>query len=187
MNFGYVRVSGKSQEYNNSIPVQTAAILDRYPDAEIVTEIYSGAKDREKFLALLDKLQAGDVLVVTRLDRFCRTVKEGLDHLDKLLARGVVVHILNMGLIEDTPMGRLIVTQMLAFAEFERAIIQERTTEGKNRARTQPDYREGRPPKYGKKQLAHALELLQTHSYRQVEQLTGISISTLQRARRRVR
>ncbi|MGG7099175.1 recombinase family protein [Clostridium sardiniense] len=83
--------------------------------------------DRPIFKELINKLQYGDILVVTKLDRFCRTVKEGLETIDILINRGIKIHILNMGIIEDNPIGRLIVINLLAFAEFERALIIERT------------------------------------------------------------
>jgi DNA invertase Pin-like site-specific DNA recombinase len=185
MYYGYCRVSTKGQLEGNSIEEQTKAIRDRYKDAEIVIESLSGAKDRPIFNNLLDQLLKDDVLVVTKLDRFCRTTKEGLQYIDKLMAKGVNIHILNMGLIEDTAMGRLIVTNLLAFAEFERAMIIERTQGGKAIAKLKSDFREGRPRVYTDKQLGHALKLLEDNSYRQVEQLTGISKSTLIRARRR--
>ena len=102
-----------------------------------------------------------------------------------LVNKGVKIHILNMGLIENTPMGRLIVTNLLAFAEFERAMIIERTQGGKQIAKQRPDFKEGRPKKYGAKKIAHALELLENYSYRQVEELTGISKSTLIREKRK--
>lgn len=63
-------------------------------------------------------------------------------------------------------------------------MIVERTQEGKTIARQREDYREGRPKKYGKKQIRHALDLLESHSYKQVEEITGISKSTLIRARK---
>lgn len=72
----------------------------------------------------------------------------------------------------------------MAFAEFERDMIVERTQEGKAIARQQPGYREGRPKKYTKKQIDHAIELLEDKSYKQVEEMTGISKSTLIRAKR---
>lgn len=101
-----------------------------------------------------------------------------------LFDRGIKVHILNMGLIEDTPTGRLVFSVMSAFAEFERDMIVERTQEGKAIAKQREDFREGRPKKYGKKQITHALRLLETNSYKQVEEMTGISKSTLIRALR---
>ena len=100
-----------------------------------------------------------------------------------LLEKGVKIHILNMGLIENTPVGKLIVTNLLAFAEFERAMIIERTQSGKAIAKTKEGFKEGRPKKYTKKQLDNALSMLSinggNHSYSQVEELLGISKSTL--------
>jgi len=184
MNYGYVRVSTKGQLDGNSIEEQIAAIQKEYSDAEIVAESCSGAKERPLFLQLISKCMPGDKLIVTKLDRFCRTTKEGLGYIDVLKNKGVKVHILNMGLIEDTPMGDLITTCLLAFAQFERAQIIERTQAGKAIARTKPNYREGRPKKFTHQQIEHALELLENHSYKQVEQMTGISVSTLTRAKR---
>lgn len=76
---------------------------------------------------------------------------------------------------------------MSGFAEFERDMIVERTQEGKAIARQKPDFREGRPNKYSKKQIEHALRLLETNSYKQVETMTGISKSTLIRAKRKLK
>ena len=73
---------------------------------------------------------------------------------------------------------------MLSFAEFERDIIKQRTNEGKAIARKNPDFHEGRPKKFSRAQINHALELMKTHSYRQVTAMTGISHSTLVRAHR---
>ena len=184
MKYGYCRVSTKGQLEGNSIEDQINQIKARYAEAEIIIESYRGAKERVEFNNLCEKLSEGDILVVTKLDRFCRTTKEGLQYIDNLMKKGVKIHILNMGLIEDTPMGRLIVTNLLAFAEFERAMIIERTQSGKAIAKQKKDFREGRPRVYGKKQIGHAIELLETHSYRQVEEITGISKSTLIRAKR---
>ena len=184
--YGYCRVSTRGQLDGNSIEEQMQRIKKDYPSAEIVTESYSGAKERPVFTELLDRCQNGDLLVVAKLDRFCRTVKEGLQYIDELMDRGVRIHILNMGLIDTSPLGRMIVTNLLAYAEFERAIIAERTQGGKAVAKLHPDYREGRPCKYTQKQKDHALELLESHSYRQVEELTGISKSTLIRHKRKI-
>lgn len=100
-----------------------------------------------------------------------------------LLEKGVKIHILNIGLIENTPIGKLIVTNLLAFAEFERAMIIERTQSGKAIAKTKEGFKEGRPKKYTKKQLDNALSMLTinggNHSYSQVEELLRISKSTL--------
>ena len=92
---------------------------------------------------------------------------------------------LNMGgVMDNSPEGKLRRTMFLAFAEFERDMIVARTQEGKAVARTKPGFKEGRPKKFTPEQLRHALELLKNHSYKQVEAMTKISKSTLQRAKR---
>lgn len=80
-------------------------------------------------------------------------------------------------------MGRLMATMLLAFAEFERSQIIERTQSGKAAAKRKPGYRDGRPRKYSNEQLELAVGLLDSYSYKQVERMTGISRSTLQRAK----
>lgn len=181
---GYCRISTKSQIDNNSLEQQEEEILKRYPNAAIEKEQYSGASaERPVFNKIVDSLNDGDLLVVTKLDRFCRSTQEGLKYIDQLRNKGVNIHILNMGLIENTPMGKLIVTNLLAFAEFERSMIIERTQSGKEVAKTKPDFKEGRPKKYTEKQLDNALSMLTInggqYSYNQVAELLGISKSTL--------
>lgn len=146
MRYGYGRVSTKGQEQNgNSLEDQKNKLREEGCD-EIILEAYTGTKmDRPKFTKLLDRLETGDTLVVCKLDRFARTAREGLEVVEGLMERGVKVHILNMGLIEDTPMGRVILTVMLAFAQFERDSIVERTQAGKALAKEKEDYHEGRP------------------------------------------
>ena len=124
-------------------------------------------------------------MVVTKLDRIARSATQGIALIQSLLDRGIVVHVLNMGLMDNTPTGKLIRNIMLAFAEFERDMIVERTQEGKAIAKQNPDFKEGRPKKFSKVQISHALDLLNEYSYKQMEQMTGISKSTLIRAKRK--
>ena len=145
MIYGYARVSTAKQIEGNSFEEQTNAITLRYSNAKMIYEQESGAEERPIFLKLLDDVVSGDMIVVTKLDRFCRTTKEGLEYIDLLRDKGVSVHILNMGVIENTPIGRMIVTNLLAFAEFERAMIKERTQAGKAIARTKDGWTDGRP------------------------------------------
>lgn len=149
MIYGYARVSTTGQASNgNSLDDQKDKILSVYPDAMVMEEAYTGTKmDRPVFSTMITKMTEGDTLVVTKLDRFCRSAKEGLEYIDQLIALGVKVHILNMGLVDNTPMGRVMVTMLLAFAEFERSQIIERTQAGKAVARQREDYKEGRPKK----------------------------------------
>jgi len=185
---GYCRISTSVQLHGNSLEEQEHRIKSQYLDAEIYKEVFTGASsigDRPVFRSILDKSVDGDIIVTTKLDRFCRNTEEGLKDIRKLLDRGVKVYILNMGLIEDTPIGKLILTQLLAFAEFERAMIMERMSSGKAIAKANnPNFKEGRPVKYNKEQRRHAVELLNNHSYREVSDMTGISTSMLKQYKR---
>lgn len=182
MKYGYARVSTLHQDLAAQLQQ-----LEREGCDKIYKDKFTGTKrDRPNFNELLEMLKEGDTLTVTKLDRFARTTSDGISVIKELFEKGVKVHVLNMGLVEDTPTGRLILSVMLAFAEFERDMIVERTQEGKAIAKQNPDFREGRPNKYGKNQVEHALKLLETNSYKQVEALTGISKSTLIRAKKKI-
>lgn len=128
-------------------------------------------------------MQTGDTLIVTKLDRLARSTAEGSKLISDLLQRGVAVHILNMGLIDNTPTGKLITHILLAFAEYERDLIIERTQAGKEIARSKNGFRDGRPPiDQKRKDFAVDLILNQHKTYREVVELTGLSKSTLIRA-----
>lgn len=181
LKYGYARVSTIQQD----LQVQLQQLEKENCD-KIFSEKYTGTnKKRPEFQKLLDMLQEGDTLVVTKLDRFARSTQDALETIKDLFERNIKIHVLNMGVIENTETGRLIFTIFSAFAEFERDMIVERTQEGKIIAKQNPDFREGRPKKFSKKQINHALSLLEKHSYKQVEDMTGISISTLVRAKKK--
>ena len=98
------------------------------------------------------------------------------------------IHILNMGLVENTLTGNLILTVMLAFAEYGRGTIVERVRTGKAIACQDPNFKDGRPKKFTQEQIELALSLLeQGKTYRQITQMTGISKSTVIRNRQSVR
>lgn len=179
MKYGYARVSTVSQD----LAAQLQA-LEKEGFEKIYSEKFTGTKPNcPQFQELLSLLQVGDTLVVTKLDRFARSTVDALKTIKSLFEKGVKVHILNMGLMENTPTGKLIFSVMSAFVEFERDMIVERTQEGKAIAKLREDFREGRPKKFSKKQIEHALQLLESNSYKQVENMTGISKSTLIRAK----
>lgn len=186
MIYGYARVSTTGQATNgNSLEEQEQALREQGCD-EIVVEQYTGTKtERPKFSELLEKLQRGDTLKVTKLDRFARNTEDGGRVIKELLSKGVKVHILNMGVIDDSPVGRAIYHVFLTFAEFERDMIVERTQAGKAVARTKAGFKEGRPEVYSKEQKSLAVNLLlQGNSYTKVSAMTGLSKSTLTRAMR---
>lgn len=186
MIYGYSRVSTQGQaEHGNSLAVQEedlrkAGATKIYTDAGV-----SGAKrpeERPQLSELLSILQDGDTLVVTRLDRLSRSAVSGYELIAELLNRGVSVRVLNIGTVENTVAGRLILHILLAFSEFEKETIRERMLEGKAVARQDPAWRDGRPKKFTRAQTAHAIELLKSHTYSQVQEMTGMSKSTLIRA-----
>ncbi len=185
MIYGYMRVSTVGQVKGNSLEEQER-ILRQNGAVILYQDAFTGTKtSRPNFNKLLDILQEGDTLVITKLDRFARNTVEGINVVQHLLERGVRVNILNMGTVDNTPTGKLILTVMLGFAEFERDMIIQRTSEGKSIAKTKVGYWEGRPPKYDMETLIEAAELLEYHTYRQVSEITGISKSTLQRIKKR--
>lgn len=145
MVYGYARVSSAGQQiYGTSLDGQEEQL--RANGAQIIyREAFTGTKKhRPQLDRLLSELKEGDTMIVTKLDRVARSTKDGIELLDNLANRGVVVHILNMGRLDGTPTGRLMRNILLAFAEFERDMIVERTSDGKAIARQDPNYREGR-------------------------------------------
>ena len=186
MIYGYARVSTTGQAQHGGSLEDQETKLREAGALEIVKDAFTGAKmERPAFTKLMEQLEAGDILIVSKLDRFARTAAEGAQTIQTLLSRGVVVQVLNMGRIDNSPMGRLMVTMLLAFAEFERDMIIERTQTGKAVARAKGIRVDGRPKKFPPERVKYALEMLDNgESFNQVEKITGISKSTLTRARR---
>ncbi len=184
MVYGYARVSTYGQARDgNSLEVQINALRNAGA-IQIFSDVFSASKnERPQLDNLLNIIQTGDTLIITKLDRIARSLVHGIQLLECLSNKGVVIDVLNMGIIDDSPTGKLIRNIMLAFSEFERDMIIQRTQEGKAVARQNPNFHDGRPKKFSKLQIDHALELLQTHSYQQVAAMTGISRATLARAK----
>ena len=181
--YGYARVSTAGQFKGNSFADQEA-ILKARGCTDIVAEQFTGkTTERPMLKSLIGRLVSGDTLVVTKLDRLARSVTEGSRLIQDLIAKDITIIIDNMGTISNKPMDRLMLNMLLAFAEFERDMIQERTQAGKVVAKTKEGYREGRPKQYSRDQMQHALSLLDSYSYTKVASMTGISKSTLIRAR----
>ncbi|MGK9326689.1 recombinase family protein [Aerococcus urinaeequi] len=182
MKYGYARVSTAKQDLQTQINALEAE------NCQVIYQDKLSGRDskRPQFLKLLSKLKAGDMLVVTKLDRLARSTQEALKIIKDLFDREVTVHILNLGRIENTPTGKLIYTVFSAFADFERDLIVERTQEGKALARQNGTLKDGRPPKYKKAQLDHALALKKEHTYTEITAMTGISKSTLIRYQKKV-
>lgn len=152
--YGYGRVSSPGQQLNgNSLPEQEKTLREAGAE-EVVLECFTGKEiNRPKFTPLLEKLEAGDTLFVTKLDRFARAT-EAVAVISELVDRGVTVNILNFGVANNSATGKLMLNILASFAQYEREMIWERTQEGKAAKRAKdPDYKEGRktleiPPEF---------------------------------------
>lgn len=134
---GYARVSTVDQTC-----AQQIVMLERAGCSEIFEDVASGGStDRPQFKAMLQAFEPGDVLVVVKLDRLSRSVRDLILTLDKLKERGVGFRSITEAIDMASPAGRMVLHLMGAFAEFERSLIRERTKLGLERAR-----REGRRP-----------------------------------------
>lgn len=187
MIYGYSRVSTKGQARDgNSLEAQ-AKDLKSAGCESIFTDVFTGTKqDRPEFDKLLEAIERGDTLVVTKLDRLGRSVSQASALITELIDKGITINVLNLGILSKDSVSTLLRNVLLSFAQYERDMIVQRTQEGKAIAKAKdPGFKEGRPPKYDQEQYDNAMNLLRDHSYAQVTKLTGISRSTLIREKKK--
>ena len=138
--FAYARVSTVDQTTENQAAEIAAAGFAVEPH-RIISETVSGsvsATERPGFAKLMDRLEAGDVLIVTKLDRLGRNAMDVRATVEALAARGVRVHCLALGGVDLTsPAGKMTMGVIAAVAEFERDLIIERTQAGLKRAKAE--------------------------------------------------
>lgn len=136
--FAYCRVSTGDQFPENQVRELRSAGFD-LDERRIVMETVSGslpARERKEFARLLDRLEADDVLVVTKLDRLGRNAMDVRSVVDALATIGVRTHCLALGGVDLTsPAGRMTMQVIAAVAEFERDLLVERTQAGLSRAK----------------------------------------------------
>lgn len=147
--FAYVRVSTHGQTTDNQVREIRGAGFD-VQVRRVVSETVSGslaARERAGFAKLLDRMEDGDVLVVTKMDRLGRNAMDVRATVEHLAGIGVKVHCLALGGVDLTSStGRMTMSVINAVAEFERDLLIERTHAGLVRAKAQGK-RIGRPPK----------------------------------------
>lgn len=143
MIIGYARVSTDGQ----TLEAQVEALKEAGAE-KVFQETASGAKtDRAGLARAVAALNAGDLLLVTRLDRLARSTRDLLNTLDAIGKRGAAFRSLADAWADTTtPHGRLMVTVLGGLAEFERSLIVARTSEGRARAKAKGTHM-GRPPK----------------------------------------
>lgn len=152
---GYARVSTQDQTPALQLDALKAAGCER-----VFQEKASGAqRDRPELAAALDYMRAGDTLVVWKLDRLARSMKQLIETVEKMEGRQIGFRSLTEAIDTTTPGGRLIFHVFAALAEFERSVIKERTTAGLAAARAR-GRKGGRPRSLSEKDIAAARAML---------------------------
>lgn len=148
MVYGYARVSTTGQFIGGTSLDDQEDVLVSAGATKVFSDAYTGTlMHRPEFDKLMEVIQDGDTLIVTKLDRLGRNSEGIISLIKSLLKRDITVRVLNMGTLENTPVGRMIVTFLAGFAEFERDLIVERTKAGKEyRKLHDPNYKDGRKP-----------------------------------------
>ncbi len=186
--FAYCRVSTIDQTPDNQVrEIQAAGFA---VDAKrIVVETISGsvaAIERKGFAKLVDRLESGDIMVVTKLDRLGRNAMDVRTTVDRLARDGVRVHCLALGGVDLTsPAGRMTMGVIAAVAEFERDLLIERTQAGLTRVKAEGKTL-GRPPKLSTSQRAQiSVERAAGMSLGVLAKQYGVSRAAIQRADKR--
>ncbi|WP_416391847.1 recombinase family protein [Alloalcanivorax xenomutans] len=178
---GYARVSTDDQDLRNQQDELHAAGCTR-----IFAEKITGTHAKRPELArMFDHLRAGDVAVVTRLDRLARSTRDLLDIAEQLQAKGAGLRSLAEPWADTTnPAGRMVLTVFAGIAEFERSLIVDRTRRGREAARKR-GVQFGRRPALTPGQVEHARELLaEGRTANETAELLGVHRATLYRALR---
>ncbi|YCA42817.1 recombinase family protein [Bacillus sp. JZ8] len=175
---GYARVSTVGQSLENQID-----LLKAHDCTRIFEEKQSGSKsNREALQKALEYMREGDKLIVTKIDRLARSVKDLHNIASQLEDRGIGLVFLKEQIDFSTPSGKLMFTMLGAIGEFERDLINERTAEGRERAKRQGKHM-GRPGQPSKN-LERALELFANRdesgiSVNDIVKMTGVPRSTI--------
>ena len=175
---GYARVSTRDQNPQLQIDALKAVGCER-----VFTEQASGAKrDRPELKAALDYIRAGDTLVVWKLDRLARSVRQLVETAEDLAKRQIGLKVLTQAIDTASPGGRLVFHVFAAVAEFERELMLERTHAGLETARA-ANRRGGRKPGLSESQIRRAKAMLADPmiSVEEVAQQLGTATSTLYR------
>jgi len=178
MLIGYARVSTQEQD-----PTLQLDALQQAGCGKVFTEKASGAqRQRPQLIATLEYMREGDTLVVWKLDRLARSLRQLIDTIEDLHAREMGFRSLTEAIDTTTSGGKLIFHIFGALAEFERSVIRERTNAGLVSARARGKLG-GRPPAWNHDDITAAKALLRDANInvKQVAQRMGVSLSTLYR------
>lgn len=187
--FAYCRVSTADQTTDNQVREIAAAGFGIEPH-RVIAETVSGstpAMERTEFRRLIDKVESGDVLIVTKLDRLGRNAMDVRATVEKLAEGGVRVHCLALGGVDLTSAaGKMTMAVISAVAEFERDLLIERTQAGLSRAKAEGKVL-GRPAALSPAQQAEIHQgRAQGQSLGFLAKRYGVSRAAIQRAEKRV-
>jgi len=173
LSYGYARVSTEGQTLDAQVEALRAAGC-----AKIFQEKITGAiDDRPQLHRAIGQLDAGDVLMVTRLDRLARSTRDLLNILDSVIGKGAGFRSIGDTWADTTtPHGRLMITVLGGLAEFERELIRARTGEGRKRAKAR-GVRLGRKPTLTPRQRADALQALSIGTTTQADLARRFAVS----------
>lgn len=179
MLFGYARVS-KGEDQSTAVQRR----LLREAGAErVYEEAASGGRwDRPELTRLLDQLRSGDVVIVWKLDRLSRSLKDLLHLLERIETTGAGFRSLTESIDTTTPAGRMLMQMLGSFAEYERAMVKERTAAGLAAARAEGRVG-GRRPKLSAQQRADIVENVRSgrRTAAQMARLYKVSEPTISR------
>jgi DNA invertase Pin-like site-specific DNA recombinase len=181
--YGYARVSTQDQSEKYGLDIQKSELMaNGVPEQQIFSDVESGAvKDRPQLVKLLDTVTIGDTIIISKLDRLARSMLHLLQIIEQLNEKGVKFKsIHDSGIDTTTPSGKLFLGIMASIAEFERAIIKERTKKGIH-AKIAKDGRASWGKKgVSEKKIATAKELLlQGKTHAEVAEILSMPKSTI--------
>ncbi|ENZ01017.1 hypothetical protein HMPREF1092_02186 [Clostridium thermobutyricum] len=179
MLYGYIRINEEKGQLLEKIN-----ILEKEKCDKILYDSSSTYSNKRPNLRnLLSLIEEGDTIVVESLINFSREIIDCGNIVEEILKKGGSVKVLDLGIIDNKIENKKIIDTFRCMVQFKKDALIENATIGKIIAKKNKDFKDGRPKKYTKKQLDHALSLLAVNggdlSYNEVSQLTKISKSTL--------
>ena len=181
--YGYARVSSTSQNLESQLQALNDVGVQQ---TNIFADKATGKNtNRQGLQVLLETARSGDTIVVTRLDRLARSLKDGIELIEKLTEKGIKLNILNLGVFDDTATSKLLRNILLSVAEFEREMIHERQMEGIAIAKANGKYK-GKPRKYtsNNPKVVQALDWFANRNtngktVKEITEITGINRASL--------
>lgn len=182
--YGYIRAITKKEIDEGTIYFQLNEIFEKYPKATVYEEEFiKTAKNKPRLKKLLEILKEDDILIVSELGRLTTDINECIELVRNLFERNITLYILNVGAIKSKKEKEIFLQTLISIVNMEKFKCVEKTQEGKEIAKKQEGFKDGRPKKFSDEEIQKALSMLATnggeYSYKRVCEITGISKSTL--------